>query len=422
MELPKNITQIGEADDKCKIYVEDYVVSYMRQMNQVAREKEMALALYGTCTDEEDKSYVFIYGAARVNYLQKEVRHLSQAQKQEIEGNRVRYFKEYSFQGYCLLKGEMIEGFYICSQDICRFTKGYAQFYEKNEGMLAYMLEMRQEEPVAEVVNQEKYEQVKKRQEERKSLFGLEQEKKLTLPKVGGFFPKDRFKNLQFSVVASFAILCVLGLLAITGGQQNLLENESEEENPSVQEVAGSAVQSEVLTAQDGLLEALQEENKGGVENGLENPETGMVQEDLQGKSASSTDASEAESSEQVSEENIQDGQSGIENIAGGSVPEENNLPEETLTSQENQGDLMPEEVDGSSVPTGEIQPVNAQPVVEAVPEQLQFQTYVIQKGDTLNRISLRYYGTKGYVNKICELNGIENPDRIKMGEKILLP
>ncbi len=29
MELPKNITQIGEADDKCKFYVEVSVVSYL---------------------------------------------------------------------------------------------------------------------------------------------------------------------------------------------------------------------------------------------------------------------------------------------------------------------------------------------------------------------------------------------------------
>lgn len=27
MELPKNITQIGESDKSCKIYAEDYVVS-----------------------------------------------------------------------------------------------------------------------------------------------------------------------------------------------------------------------------------------------------------------------------------------------------------------------------------------------------------------------------------------------------------
>ena len=36
MELPKNITQVGETDRNCKIYVEDYVVSYMRQMNKFA--------------------------------------------------------------------------------------------------------------------------------------------------------------------------------------------------------------------------------------------------------------------------------------------------------------------------------------------------------------------------------------------------
>lgn len=31
MELPKNITQIGEADKHCRIYVEDYVVSYINK-------------------------------------------------------------------------------------------------------------------------------------------------------------------------------------------------------------------------------------------------------------------------------------------------------------------------------------------------------------------------------------------------------
>ena len=39
MELPKNITQIGEADKHCRIYVEDYVVSYIKQMNGMAQNK-----------------------------------------------------------------------------------------------------------------------------------------------------------------------------------------------------------------------------------------------------------------------------------------------------------------------------------------------------------------------------------------------
>ena len=47
MELPKNITQIGEADKHCRSYVEDYVVSYIKQMNGMAQNKDIAIALYG---------------------------------------------------------------------------------------------------------------------------------------------------------------------------------------------------------------------------------------------------------------------------------------------------------------------------------------------------------------------------------------
>ena len=49
MELPKNITQIGEADKHCRVYVEDYVVSYIKQMNGMAQNKDIAIALYGSC-------------------------------------------------------------------------------------------------------------------------------------------------------------------------------------------------------------------------------------------------------------------------------------------------------------------------------------------------------------------------------------
>ena len=168
MELPKNITQIGEADKYCRIYVEDYVVSYIKQMNGMAQNKDIAIALYGRKTAEDGVAYLFAYGSAKLNFLQKPVRHLSQAQEQEIEKLRRKYFSEMTFLGYQILNGEMVEGFQICEQEICRYVAGYAQFYEKNDSMLAYMLENRGEEAEPEKVDQEKYEVVKKRQEERR--------------------------------------------------------------------------------------------------------------------------------------------------------------------------------------------------------------------------------------------------------------
>ena len=146
MELPKNITQIGEADKHCRVYVEDYVVSYIKQMNGMAQNKDIAIALYGRRTTENGVAYLFAYGSAKLNFLQKPIRHLSQAQEQEIEKLRKKYFPEMTFLGYQILNGEMVEGFRICEQEICRYVAGYAQFYEKNDSMLAYMLENRGEE------------------------------------------------------------------------------------------------------------------------------------------------------------------------------------------------------------------------------------------------------------------------------------
>ena len=90
MDLPKNITQIGETNPHCKIYVEDYVISYIRQLNQYAGEKGLAVALYGTRKDENEITYLFLYGACKLNFLQRECRHLSQAVTQEAEKQRDR--------------------------------------------------------------------------------------------------------------------------------------------------------------------------------------------------------------------------------------------------------------------------------------------------------------------------------------------
>ena len=108
MELPRNITQIGETNPTCKIYAEDYVISYIKQINRLAADKGLAVALYGVKKEEGGITYLFFYGAAKLNFLQRECRHLSQAQLQEIEKIRRRYFASYDFLGYRLLKGEML--------------------------------------------------------------------------------------------------------------------------------------------------------------------------------------------------------------------------------------------------------------------------------------------------------------------------
>jgi len=50
------------------------------------------------------------------------------------------------------------------------------------------------------------------------------------------------------------------------------------------------------------------------------------------------------------------------------------------------------------------------------------YMTYRVQPGDTLNQISLDYYGTTAYVGEIMELNNITNPRRLLWGTTIRLP
>ena len=53
-------------------------------------------------------------------------------------------------------------------------------------------------------------------------------------------------------------------------------------------------------------------------------------------------------------------------------------------------------------------------------PEEKKY--YTVQPGDTLNTICLDIYKSKDMVQKLKEINGIEDGDRILVGQKLLLP
>lgn len=394
MDLPKNITQIGEADAKCKIYVEDYVVSFLKQLNPLARDKTMAAALYGRRATEEDKTYLFVYGAGKLDFIQRETRHLSQAQKQEIEKIRSQYFRDYEFLGYRILDGEMVEGFHVCEQDICRYISGYAQFFEKNEAMLSYMLESRQEEAAPESVDREKYDMVRDRQDRRRARY-TEQKKHRGAEQSdsGEKRSKGTVGRLQGAAAAVFAVLCVLGIAM----NSSLLEGTDfsfekwrqefmEKKLPDDTAVSGTDVQTDTLLTQDKLSEAVQIENGINASDSQRDEEPGTSMDET-GEGEDTRETGDLQSDKEKEE-----------------------TPEET----------DPDAEGGSTQPEGdgqETESQEAEPSKQATPV-----TYIVCKGDTLTGISIRTYGSDNYVSQICKLNGIKNPDKIQVGQKILLP
>lgn len=411
MELPKNITQIGEADKHCRIYVEDYVVSYIKQMNGMAQNKDIAIALYGRKTAEDGVAYLFAYGSAKLNFLQKPVRHLSQAQEQEIEKLRRKYFSEMTFLGYQILNGEMVEGFQICEQEICRYVSGYAQFYEKNDSMLAYMLENRGEEAAPEKVDQEKYEVVKKRQEERRqrqesgnafraaghtenapveyrrAVENRRREPDNIIP-----MPTTGLRRMKMAAAGVFVLLCVMALALMrqesTGESlgetaRQAMSNLMEQKLPDAVEEQS---QISTLVAEDKLEDALRQENAAAGNTTGTAAETVMPE----GTENESMDGTSADS-------NV------TKNTTDVTEATEQNTTQETI-----------QDVTQTAEPA-----VAETPTVEAVAQPTH---YTIQRGDTLIGISLRNYGSNSKVSEICSLNGIADPDDIKIGQEILLP
>lgn len=62
-------------------------------------------------------------------------------------------------------------------------------------------------------------------------------------------------------------------------------------------------------------------------------------------------------------------------------------------------------------------------PEVSTVQEQLgEEEYYIVQKGDTLDSISIKIYGDTSHVKAICKMNGLSDGNFIYIGEKLLLP
>lgn len=430
MDIPKNITQIGEINHSCKIYVEDYAVSYIKQLNGHALDKELAVGMYGVRREEGGVTYLFLYGASKLNFLQRETRHLSQAVLQEAEKVRKKYFAEYDFLGYRLLNGEMVEGFYVYEQGVCRYVEGYAQFYEKNDSMLRFMVDERQGEARPEEFDQSKYDVVKRRQEERRQRAaaqtlrpgrrernGSAERKPVSGRKDG--VSDTRIKQMKMTAAAVFVVLCGAGL-ATMGSEgrltelrqaaQDLITGMSEQQIPDAQQVSNGEVQVGTLVAEDKLTDAIRKENEAASASGtLPEANSGSEgpSESAQESSSEATPEPAQESSSEVTPESTQE-----------SVPEVTPDP-----TQESSSEVTPESTQESAP---EVMPESTQ---ESTPEPAPESTpipapvsYTIQKGDTLIGICMSRYGSDERVAEICALNSIINPDDIKIGQKILLP
>ena len=460
--LPKNIRQIGDVRDEEKVYIEDYVMTYIRKKE--AKEEEGYLGIFlGEQKEEKGAMYVFIRGILELQFPGKEEKKEQRidgesAEKQREEKKKEQkektsadtgvdteesfqtkflkekdnYFPDWEIQGCCVIgtyqakeleqlsevmpeAGKLIyhlqeqeETLYLKEADKYKRMKGYFVFYEQNKKMQEYLSDVFRDE-------------------------GIEKE---NLPDraIKSFREKVKEKGEKrtgsmLKMASSFFVMTILIIGAITVTRLDEIR--------SIKNTAGSdAVTLEQADqAEDGA--ALQKTAvEAKIEEGVEN--TAEVEAGAEGMENTAEVEAGAEGMENTTGGEI--GIEGTENTAGveteiegtgntagvetGIKAMDNNAGAEAKTDSvgnsaaSETGTGGTENATVSEIGTGGTEnATSSETVSRAI-----MASYVIKQGDTLADICNRYYGSTEKLEELCEANHIENANMIMPGQKIVLP
>ena len=104
-QFPKNVRQIGNVCDSPKIYVEDYVDTFLNQLCDKTDEEPKGAFLIGETGQVEDQDCVYISGAVRISEIVKNENQLNLAEAAVEAGMKdcKEYFGNQSLVGWFLI-------------------------------------------------------------------------------------------------------------------------------------------------------------------------------------------------------------------------------------------------------------------------------------------------------------------------------
>ena len=173
-KLPKNIRQIGERDQSVRLYVEDYVNTYLKRLYPRGGQDLKAGLLLGNAEEHEGTPYLFVDGALEMEDVtesgekvafteaawKKAYQNMEQMfPKRVILGwflcgmpgstlSPLNYWKQHGqyFAGknqlmYLNFGLEGEEAVYVTSEDGFYKLRGYSIYYERNQMMQDYMIQ-----------------------------------------------------------------------------------------------------------------------------------------------------------------------------------------------------------------------------------------------------------------------------------------
>ncbi len=183
LKIPKNIRQIGQIDDSKKVYMEDYVITYVHQLGDYCQSMQQAGVFLGHTYEMDGKQYIFINGAVKIDDIETaDSCRFDDFTWSNIYENINKYFDSFEIVGWFIVNQELddidwkavtkthLDHFagnhkifvkansnerdlqiYAYDNNRMQNLNGYYIYYEKNQEMQNYMIdEFKQKEPVKE--------------------------------------------------------------------------------------------------------------------------------------------------------------------------------------------------------------------------------------------------------------------------------
>lgn len=384
-KLPKNTRQIGEEIGEKKLYVEDYVVTYL---NRLANEKDVARAiLIGTVKEQNLYPYIFIDGAVEV-----EDYHMDEKQREEFEKKIEMEFGIRKIMGWFLSSKE---GPVIYNQEVLDTYRQY--FAEENQVLLV-------SDPLEEELNAFFMEDEMLTEQPGYQIYyekNLPMQNRLIEKNIG----KSREKGAENKDDAIHRFRELVKL------KKTEKETEEEKKNGWLTYIASGFLVMTILAL--GVTIIYSYDRMKQVEQSL-----AILSNHVDSQKEYVTD--QPESAEEVIS-HIKDVTEETETVSLEDITvEEETFAGATFWNQTEQEKTEPEtEVVSEKETAAETESQDAQNTIGNVTARA---SYTVKMGDTLAGISQMYYGTTEKVQEICSLNGITDEDPILPGQKILLP
>lgn len=447
--LPKNIRQIGTSTGNTRVYLEDYVYTYLHTQEVQEVWTNRGFMLLGRVEKGKDYTRYFISGLIRVEdeFFKDHILEFSDDTWAAIYKEMKAYYDNLEIVGwgqdvsnasvglaaeleqihkqnfniqknvlFLLDRAENEEAFYIFEKNMLQRREGYYVYYEKNPQMQEYMIEKNKSREL-NISPEEIQEPLV--HSYRETL--LEKKAQLSARKWNGV--------LYTTSLLLVLSVCVLGVSTVNnvekmqdlesavnqisgkGGQAGVRSSDVPAMSANVQDKDADNLNEAGNTDSDGQAAgdpSSDDDGKSAGEDGLDSGEQENDNSDSneQGSNADHTEKTgKAGSSDGTQTEDAASGSSGQKSESKGSGGDEKGRKSGSSDNTEQSSSDA----------------VEASELTEAQTSLLQGY-YIVKKGDSLVGISKKLYGTAAKARKICELNGIDDMDMIYAGQKLELP